>query len=369
MSGEPIITRELFVDPSKVGKSRRRDSSEARRARQKADFVTEDAEFVRYSTRIGPVVPTAPPEDTKFVSYSTKITPAETTAPPKENPERKVQPTPVQQVRTEVHPDLPAPTYSSTKVARTSDINECVGCSIILALIVSILIYASIPYDATLTAAKWEFTGTIEVYKEVQASGWALPFGADLVSAEEKFYGWRTVSDGTITLCQEEQRHRRVFSHNTEDCRQVFSHFTPDMEEYSHTERVCVDGDCTLDEVYKKVPGKAVYTEKCDKIPHYNTVPYSETVCNNIAQTHEEKEFRTFYIYRTMQWTYARPVRVNSDEMSDPTQLLGENERFSKQDWTYELFFTEPWKVVKVSKSTYDEYKHRIGQVVTVPWK
>lgn len=346
MSREPIITRELFVDPSKVGKSRRRDSSETRRARKKADFVTEDAEFVRYSKRIGPIVPTAPPE---------------------ENPEQQVPFTPPQQVYTEVNPDLPSPSYSSAKVDRAFDINECIGCSIIFGLLVSILIYASIPYDATLTRAKWEFTGTIEVHKEVQASGWSLPFGADLVSIEEKFYGWRTVTDGTITFCQEEERYRQVFSHNTENCRQVFSHYKPDTEEYSHTERVCVDGDCTLDEIYKKVPGKPVYTEKCEKIPHYDTIPYLETVCKNIAQTHEEKEFRNFYVYRSMQWTYARPVRVNSDEIADPNQLLGENERFSKQDWTYELFFTDPSAVVKVSKSTFDEYKTKIGQVVTVP--
>jgi hypothetical protein len=348
MSREPIITRELFVDPSKVGKSRRRDSSETRRARKKADFVTEDAGFVRYSTRIGPVVPTAPLE---------------------ESPEQQVPFTPPQQVHTEVDPDLPASTYSNTKVARTSDINECIGCSIILALIVSILIYASIPYDATLKAAKWELRATVQVFKAVQDSGWTLPFGAELISAEEKFYGWRTITDGITTFCQEEQRYTQVLSHYTDDCRQMFSHYESDKEVYSHTERVCVDGDCTMDEVYKKVPGKAVYTENCEKIPHYDSVPHWETVCKNIAQTHEEKEFRTFYVYSFMRWVYARSVHVNSDQVADPNDLLGENELLAGHDWTYELFFTDPWKVVKVSKNTFDEYKTKIGQVVTVPWK
>lgn len=340
MPEKVIVSRSVYVDPSKVGKRRAADSPSATIDRQQADAVIEDHSTVRYRRRLGPLEPTAPPDDSE--------------------PSREHLQSP--------DPD-PVPAYRPPARSYEGDMPALLAFFAIFWPVVFWLVWRMQPTMATLVSAEWRFKGQVQVWKLCTEEDWMLPEDAvNLLTVGMKFYRWNTIVDRYDRVCTDEPRSRTEYSHTTQSCGNEFSHYTPDTEVYSHTEEICYsDGTCDQDDVYVKESGEAVYVWSCHDTPHYREVPYWEQVCRDLPVTHQEAENRLHYTYEIMRWVNNREVFTDSSAELEPADLIADGERFSKEDWTYLLHFSDPKTTSSVSKARYEEYRARIGQVVQVP--
>jgi len=329
-----VVSRSSYVDPSKIGTSS--PSTPA--------VKTEDATTVRYRTSHGPQTPSAPPEEPSSSERSS-------------SPQRHY-PTP------KVDEDRPvAPRAQDDKPCRNLFIAVCI-------VLIAIAVYLdSEPREATLVKADWTFIGLVQAYEPVEERSWQPPpAGAVLISEKPHFYQWRTVVDRIDVICTDKPVVHQILSHTTRECKEELSYTEPDKQVYSHTDRIDYDdGSFDVEDVFIKVPGKAVYEERCVDTPVYQNFIQYQPSCENVPITHKEEDIRPYYTYETMRWVNKRPVEVASYEGIEPQTLLKENERYDRTGWTYTLYFEKPTKQVIVTKAKYLEYKDKIGEVVEIP--
>lgn len=346
MADNTVVSRAIYVKPEKIRPPRRVSSREAITDRLAAEKITQDSETVRFHRTLGPGIPSAPPDE-----------PEEKRArSPTRYPEVKVQ-----SPNIDTFSDAPIP---STRMKRNDP--GWVGFLAFVVIGWALLVYFRV--NATLVSTSWSFQGHVESMKPVVKSGWTLPAGATLISEETQFYQRNTVLDYVNRVCLPEQKTRTEYSHTDISCSKKFSHYEEDMESYSHTEETCyASGRCEEEDVYVKIPGEAVYVDHCTETPQYLEVTYWEEVCKDIPVTHQEPEYRPYYRFEIMEWTYHGTVSTSSSEMKHPSELLQPGERYKSEVWTYELHFTDPNITKKVNERTYNEYKDKIGQILVVP--
>lgn len=329
-----VVSRSSYVDPSKIGTSS--PSTPA--------VKTEDATTVRYRTSHGPQTPSAPPKES--ISSERSSSPQRHYPTPKIDEDRPVAP-------------------------RAQDDEWCKNLFVAICIVlIAIAVYIdSGPKKATLVKADWTFRGQVQAYEPVEERSWQPPpAGAVLISEKPHFYQWRTVVDRIDQICTDKANVRQVLSHTTTECKDEFSHTEPDKQVYSHTDRTDYDdGSFDVEDVYIKVPGKAVYVERCVDVPVYQNIFYYEPVCENVPITHKEEDIRPYYTYEMKRWVGKQSVEVTSYDGVEPQTLLEANERYDRADWTYTLYFEKPTQQVHVTKAKYLEYKDKIGEVVEIP--
>lgn len=310
-----------------------------------ANAVIDDGNTVRYRTNLGPQTPSAPPNEDVSSSFSE-----------------------IHDPRSDDNLDRPAP--EETLDSTCDPTPGFIGFFFVLGLVLmwGYFAYLEKTNYAVLVATEWTFSSDVHSLQPHVEHDWHLPPDAKLISEEYKLHGFDTIVDRIEEYCGREMQSRQVYSHTESKCGDEFSHYTQDEEVYSHTEEVCYDdGTCEQDDVYDKVPGKAVYNWRCHDKPVYKDIFESKIVCKPVTISHEEPRLKLYYKYEVMRYKFARSVSTNSKQTSDPKQLLQKDEIFYNAQITFYLFFQDIPFPKQVTESVYEEYKNKIGEKVWVP--
>lgn len=148
--------------------------------------------------------------------------------------------------------------------------------------------------QVTVNDTSWTYTVQLQEYQYNGHEGWDLPYGADKTGEESRIHHYDTIIDGYHQECHDEyeQTGSETVSEQERVCESV----------YSHTDVTCYDdGSCDYDDVYET---------EC----HYETVSRQEPVygyvehCEQVADTHEEPRYATWYFYSIWEWVNINPA-------------------------------------------------------------
>ena len=146
----------------------------------------------------------------------------------------------------------------------------------------------------TVNDAYWVFTVSLQEYQYNPHEGWDLPYGADKTGDETRIHHYDTIVDGYHQECHDEYEVTgyETVTHDEQVCESV----------YDHTEQTCYDdGSCDTDDVYRT----ECHTEqRSSQEPVYGYVEH----CEQVADTHEESRYATYYFYMVWEWVNINPA-------------------------------------------------------------
>ena len=155
----------------------------------------------------------------------------------------------------------------------------------------------------TVNDAYWVYTVNLQEYQYNSHEGWDLPYSADKTGEETRIHHYETIIDGYHQECHDEYE---VTGYETvTDTEQVCESV------YSHTDVTCYDdGSCDYDDVYET---------ECHSEPVSRQEPVYGYVehCEQVADTHEEPRYATYYFYSIWEWVNINPA-VASEHNFEP---------------------------------------------------
>lgn len=358
-----LVSRRSVVKAHKVGEVRAADSAAAHVDAASASRVEETEDTRTYVRPLG----LAPPQPLRRALHYD---------PPPPHP---FDPTAMPVPSADNGPIVPRLTPESPrKIDLPPPYDEYIFIGTLLLVILGVgwFAYWAHPREYPLVGVTCRFTGNVGELREVRDEGWSLPANATILTQDERQQSIRSVFSHHETHCYPVTHSRQVYSHTDMECALSIVSWTVPLEIYSHTDELCYDdGTCEEKDVYTKDPSKPIYADKCTPIERFRTETYVTDECKQRAVTRDEPVIRTYWTYLVTRWVVVRqvtlvrskdePCVVSDDELS-PT------ERYMTETWDYfiQLVVLSPSIIpeqIHVSKAVYDDYKKRVGEMVTFP--
>jgi hypothetical protein len=206
--------------------------------------------------------------------------------------------------------------------------------------------------------ASWVYTVYLQEYQYNAHEDWNLPATADKTGEESRIHHYDTIIDGYHEECHYERE--VVGSETVSDTETVCENV------YSHTETTTYDDGST--------DYHDVYTNECHQEPvtRQQDVYGDVEHCEQVADTHEEPRYATWYFYQIWEWVNLSPA-VASEHNYEPYwptgYLIDEKHRESgrEEEYSISLATEDNNKSFSLSPDSLDEYRqYPIGSSWTI---
>lgn len=209
----------------------------------------------------------------------------------------------------------------------------------VVVLVLGLIAWALWPRQALVTVndAWWTYTVSLQVYQYNAHEGWS-PMG-DVTGQEERIHHYDTIIDGYHEEC--ETRYEVTGYETVSDTETVCESV------YSHSTTTCYDdGSCDTDDVYET---------ECHQEPTtrqeavYGNVEY----CSQVADTHDEARYATWYFYNVWEWVGISPAITSKHDFAPFWST-----DFKIDDKHRESGRQEEYDITLVSKDGEDTYSY-----------